>query len=228
MLVAIDGTAGSGKSATAVRVAETAGFVLMDSGLMYRAVAWVCIEHGTEILEPELVALLASVPIAVHHRGLHMYVTVDGVDITDRLRALEVTGMASRVAQFAVVRRFLFAHQRGFGRRYADTPGLVAEGRDMGTVVFPHADLKFFFDAPVEVRAERRWEQLRELGIRTALPELRASLLHRDRADRQRDLAPLRRHPNAMVINTGQLTLEQQVELILEQIQACSRQRNPR
>ena len=223
MLVAIDGTAASGKSSTAARVAEATGFVLMDSGLMYRAVAWACIKHGTEALEPALSDLLQSIRMEIGHHGSQMRVSINGEDITDHLRTTELSDLASLVAQSASVRRFTLSLQRGLGDRYGPAPGLVAEGRDMGTVVFPEADLKFFFTASVEVRARRRLKQLRELGMSASLKDLQTSLRRRDRADIQRNLAPLRRHPDAIDVDTDRITLDDQVAMVLERVRECSR-----
>ena len=222
MLVAIDGTAGSGKSSTAERVAEVTGFVQMDSGLMYRAIAWACIKHHIKVEEPAIADLLDSIQVEVGHIGSKMRMFVNGADVTDHLRETNVSEMASRVAQFAVVRNFLLVLQRGLGERCGRSPGLIAEGRDMGTVVFPDADLKFFFTASAAVRARRRFQQLKELGLDASINDLQSSLVQRDRADSEREIAPLKQHPDAVTINTDQLTLDSQVAIVLDKIRGCA------
>lgn len=218
MLIVIDGTAGAGKSSTARQVAEATGFVLMDSGLMYRGVAWACLEHGTRIEETELTRLLESLDFEVKHDGLDMRVLINGLDVTDRLRDYTVSAMASRVAKTAAVRSFLLKLQHDLGHRYRQAPGLVAEGRDMGTVVFPDADLKFYFTASVEVRARRRRQQFKEQGVQTSLRGLQKSMAQRDRADSERDLAPLKKDPGAITVNTDHITLDHQVALVLKRV----------
>ena len=222
MIVAIDGTAGSGKSSTARRVAEAAGFVYMDSGMLYRAVAWACIENGTRIHTSDLADLLRSLSIDIGHSGVDMRVIINHSDITDKLRTAKVSDMASRIAGLRLVRQFLFKLQRRLGDQFGESPGLVAEGRDIGTVVFPNADLKFFFSASLRTRARRRQMQWQESGNHEALENVEEGIKRRDHADAKRKLAPLKVAEGAIEVNTDQLTLNDQVDLVLSRIREHS------
>jgi cytidylate kinase len=199
-VVAIDGPSASGKGAVAQRVAEALGFHCLDSGALYRLVALAGPEH------PEQTAR----NMQVEFRGGRIFLS--GQDVTDKLRDEAVGVRASDVAQRPEVRRALIGRQRAFRR----PPGLVAEGRDMGTVVFPDAPLKVFLTATPEVRARRRYKQLIDKGIDANLAALSRDLAQRDARDAARAVAPLAPAPDALQLDSSDRPLEEVVGRILE------------
>ena len=198
-VVAIDGPSASGKGAVAVRVATALGFHVLESGALYRLVALA----GPE--EPETTA--ANMPVEFRDGRI----ILSGQDVTDDLRSEEIGVRASGIAQRPAVRQALLARQRAFRR----PPGLVAEGRDMGTVVFPDAALKVFLTATPEVRAQRRYKQLIDKGIDANLHALSRDLAQRDARDAARAVAPLAPAPDALQLDTSERTLDEVVGVIL-------------
>ena len=215
MIIAIDGPAASGKSSTARGVAAAAGFVFMDSGLIYRAVALGFLKTGLESTEQDAEISLRRFQVEVTCVERHMHVHIDGVDVTAELHTLQITEMASQVAALKNVRKRLFGLQRGFGDRYGANPGIVVVGRDMGTVVFPHADLKFFITASLEVRAQRRLIELHQVGETSSFESVLRAIAERDRQDSERKVAPLKKALDAVMIETDKLTLVEQIDMIL-------------
>jgi len=214
-VLTIDGPSGAGKGAVSAIVAERLGWDLLDSGAVYRAVALAAIEGG---VDPEddaaLAALCENLDLQFRSGEDGIAVFLDGNAVDERLRSEEVSVMASRVASRPPVRRALLGLQREFRR----LPGLVADGRDMGTVVFPDAAVKVFLDASVEERACRRHKQLKEKGESVKFSRLFHDLAERDRRDRERAVSPTVPAPDATVIDSTELTLEQVVERILDQV----------
>ena len=198
-VVAIDGPSASGKGAVAVRVAAALGFHVLESGALYRLVALA----GPD--EPEKTAAT----MAVGFREGRIFLSEQ--DVTDDLRREDVGVRASAVAQRPGVRQALLARQRAFRR----PPGLVAEGRDMGTVVFPDAALKVFLTATSEVRAQRRYKQLIDKGIDANLHALSRDLAQRDARDAARVVAPLAPAPDALLLDTSERSLDEVVAVIL-------------
>lgn len=215
MIVVIDGPAGSGKSSTAQRVAKSTGFVLLDSGMMYRTVALAFLQNASPCSEPAAQEILASIHLETTFDGVHMGMRLNGRDTTQLLRTPELSALASQVAAIEAVRQFLLPLQRGLASRFGRDPGFVAEGRDMGTVVFPSADLKFFLTASTEVRARRRMVELQMQGENLAFHEVLRAIVARDQQDSMRSLAPLRQASDAILINTDDLTLDEQAERVL-------------
>lgn len=215
MIIAIDGPAASGKSSTARGVAAAAGFVFMDSGLIYRAVALGFLKTGLENTEQDAEISLRRFQVEVTCVERHMHVHIDGVDVTAELHTPQITEMASQVAALKNVRKRLFGLQRGFGDRYGADPGIVVVGRDMGTVVFPHADLKFFITASLEVRAQRRLIELHQVGETSSFESVLRAIAERDRQDSERKVAPLKKALDAVMIETDNLTLADQIDMIL-------------
>ena len=207
-VIAIDGPAGSGKGTVAKGVASRLGWGLLDSGALYRVVALTAVRRGMDLSDaPALAAMATHLRIAFTDAK----VLVDGADATNAIRAPEIDAPASKVAALPAVRTALLDVQRGFRR----PPGLVADGRDMGTVVFPDAALKIFLDATPEVRAERRLRQQRERGddaIRSATLE---AMRQRDQRDRQRSVAPLVPAADAVVIDSTTLSADVVIERVL-------------
>jgi cytidylate kinase len=209
-VIAIDGPTASGKGTVAERVAERLGFHVLDSGALYRLVALLALERGVDPADGEALAALAA---SMRPRFGGGRIELDGRDVAAQLRSEAVSQMSSQVAVHAPVRAALLQAQRDFRR----APGLVADGRDMGTVVFPDAGLKIFLTAALEARAQRRYNQLIEKGISASMSALLRDLAERDERDRSRAAAPLRPAPDARVIDSSALTPEEVVEIIVAQ-----------
>ncbi len=208
-VIAIDGPSASGKGTVAARVAAALGFHYLDSGALYRLVTLAAREAGIGADDEAALAKIAA-SMGVEFRGDRAW--LDGRDVTEELRTEEVSAAASRVAARPAVRSALLARQRGFGR----APGLVADGRDMGSVVFPAADLKVFLTADVGTRAERRHKQLMEKGMYAKIEDVVEELRRRDERDRSRPVAPLKHYPDALFLDTTGITVDQAVGRILD------------
>lgn len=211
-VVTIDGPAGAGKSTTARAVAEALGFLYVDTGALYRAFALKVSERGVspddeaalEALGRETEVTLTGSPEAAH-------VFLDGVDVSGAIRTPAVSELSSRLAARPVVRRRLVEIQRAL----AGGSPVVAEGRDLGTVVFPDAEVKVFLDADLETRARRRHRELVERGLAVQLDDVRADVARRDERDRTRADSPLAVAPGAVVVDTSGLDVAAQVEEVL-------------
>jgi cytidylate kinase len=212
LIIAIDGPVGSGKSTVARRVAALLGYTYLDSGAMYRALAWKALRDGVPVDSPARLAALAQatridlVPDAAAQR-----VRVDGSDVTEQIRSAEVARAASQVAVIAGVRSVLVEQQRRAGQG----GGVVMEGRDIGTVVFPAADLKIFLDASPEVRAERRRREYAAKGQVVTPPAMLKQVRERDRRDRQRATSPLVRAEDAVLVDNTAMDAEETARLIV-------------
>ncbi len=212
LIVAIDGPVGSGKSTVARRVAELLGYAYLDSGAMYRAVAWKALRENTPLdREERLAALAAATRIDLLSTDGGYRVLVDGTDVTEQIRSAEVAQAASKVATVAGVRTVLVSEQR----RAAQRGGVVMEGRDIGTVVFPDAGLKIFLDAAVEVRAERRRLEHAQKGERLEFAEVLEEVHQRDRRDRERAVSPLVRAGDAVLVDNTAMGAEETARLIV-------------
>jgi CMP/dCMP kinase len=219
LIIAIDGPAGSGKSTVARRVAALLGYLYLDSGAMYRAVALKALERKIPLGdEAQLVALARETRIELkaptaeqEAAGLKNRVFLDGREVTEKVRTEEVAQAASRVATIAGVREVLVAEQQRAGQG----GGVVMEGRDIGTVVFPNAELKIFLDASVETRAERRWKEHQEKGENPTLLEVLQEVRERDKRDRERKVSPLVRAKDAVVIDNTAMGIEETARLIV-------------
>ena len=232
MIVAIDGPASSGKSTTARAVAEEVGLLYLDTGAMYRAVTLAFLRAGVGKEETEAGAsvverVLDGVHVGVHHHvGMHhdedgaMRVTLDGDDVTGELRAPAVTRRASDVSALPAVREKLVEEQRRIAAACeAEGGGVVLDGRDIGTVVFPEADVKIFLVADAEVRARRRRDELLEKhGEAPPLDEVLADIRRRDAQDRAREMSPLRQADDAVALDTTDRSIEEQVEFVAQRV----------
>lgn len=207
-VVAIDGPAASGKGTVAARVAATLGFAYLDSGALYRLVA---LKAALDSIPVDDVPALSIVASQLDVRFDAGEVWLDGNLVTDAIRAERISSDASRVAAHGPVRQALLARQRAFRR----SPGLVAEGRDMGTVVFPDARLKVFLTASPEVRAERRHKQLIGKGLDASIQALLQEIRERDERDSSRSAAPLKPAVDAEMLDTTSLDIEQSVDFVL-------------
>jgi len=209
-VITIDGPSGTGKGTLAVRLAERLGWHCLDSGAIYRALGLAAERRGLSLDDGDALAgLAADLPLAFAGDR----VLLGGEDLGDAIRT-EAAGMAaSRVAAHSGVRAVLL----GWQRRQARDPGLVADGRDMGTVVFPEAPLKVFLDASPEARAMRRYKQLIGKGLDANLPALVEDIRERDARDRNRPVAPLRPAPDAIVVDSTAMSIEQVFDRVLEE-----------
>jgi cytidylate kinase len=207
-VIAIDGPSASGKGTVASEVARALGFHYLDSGALYR-LATLAALRGNVDLEDERALAEATTGMRVEFRPGSTW--LDGEDVTEALRTEEVSGAASRVAARPGVRRALLERQRGFRR----PPGLVADGRDMGSVVFPDAPLKVFLTADVATRAERRHKQLMEKGMYAKIEDVVEELARRDQRDMSRPVAPLRHYPDAVFLDTTGVSIDAAVQAIL-------------
>ena len=219
LTIAIDGPAGSGKSSVARRVAEVLGYLYLDSGAMYRALALKALQRGVRLEEEERLQGLAAEthielkpPTAEQEKaGPKNRVFLDGVEVTDGIRTGEVAQAASRLATIAGVRHVLVAEQQRAGAG----GGVVMEGRDIGTVVFPSAELKIFLEACPEVRAERRWKEHQEKGDALNIFQVLEEVRERDRRDRERKVSPLIRAADAVLVDNTAMDVEETARLIV-------------
>jgi len=207
-VIAIDGPSGSGKGTIAALVAERLGWHLLDSGALYRIVAAVALARSIPLADQDALAAMAG---GLEIRFRDGTVVVDGDDLTEEIRTEPVGQAASEVAALGAVRAAILAAQRAMRR----PPGLVADGRDMGTVVFPDAELKIYLDASARVRAERRYNQLKNKGLSVNFRALLANLEERDARDKERAVSPLVPAPDALIIDSTDLGIEAVLETVL-------------
>lgn len=209
-VIAIDGPSASGKGTVAARVAKALGFHYLDSGALYRLVGYQAAQEGIACDdETRLAELTARLDIDFEDER----VLLGGIDASNAIRTEAVSAAASKVAVFPCVRAALLDVQRGFRK----APGLVADGRDMGTVVFPDAPVKVFLTASAEERARRRYKQLMEKGISASIDDLLRDIEQRDRRDSERATAPLKTAPDAFLLDTSNLSIAQAVDAVLAQ-----------
>jgi len=215
LIVAIDGPSGAGKSTLAKRVAREFGFMYLDTGAMYRALALKALRDGVDLTDEDRMAQLVPLTeIDLAERAGTLQVFLDGEEVSASIRTPEVSQMASRVSALGVVRQRMLELQRAVGRRGS----VVAEGRDIGTVVFPEADVKIYLDASVKERARRRFDELRAAGGPVSLEETRREMEERDRRDSERDLAPLRQAEDSLAIDSSSLDADAVAERVIDEI----------
>ena len=207
-VITIDGPTASGKGTVAAKVAERLSFHLLDSGALYRLTALQAMRRGLEVRDEHGIAKLAE-HLPARFVGHDVFLASENV--TQAIRAEEVGNMASKIAALPTVRQALFALQLGF----REAPGLVADGRDMGTVIFPTAKLKVFLTASVEARAQRRYKQLIDKGFSANMDGLLADLQARDERDTKRAVAPLVPAEDAHLLDTSEMTAEEAIEQVL-------------
>ncbi|KJG05638.1 cytidylate kinase [Photobacterium angustum] len=216
-VITVDGPSGAGKGTLCMLLAEKLGWNLLDSGAIYRVLALAAIHHGVDIeSEDALVPLAAHLDVQFIAEGELVKVILEGEDVSGTLRTEEVGNTASRVAALPRVREALLRRQRAF----SEQPGLVADGRDMGTVVFQGAEVKIFLDASAEERATRRMNQLQKKGLDVNFGSLLSEIQERDYRDRNRAVAPLRPADDALVLDSTELSIEQVLEKVLAYVDA--------
>ena len=215
LTIAIDGPAGAGKSTVAQKVAKHLGYVYIDTGAMYRSITWKALHEGVDFADHEAIAevarhtTIALIPPADLTGKQH--VLVDGQDVTAEIRLPEVSQRVSGVASIPAVREVLTAQQQAMGA----SGGVVMDGRDIGTVVFPTAEAKIYLTASTTERARRRWAELMSQGIHVPFDELERDILARDVADSNRAVAPLRVAEDAVMVDSDERTPDTVVEMIL-------------
>ncbi len=219
IIIAIDGFSSSGKSTMARRLAATVGYRYLDTGAMYRAVTLYALDHGLFLQDstPDTSAIIAALPsihidFAVQPDGTQ-HTLLNGKDVEAEIRRLRVSEAVSPVAAIAEVRHAMVAKQQELGR----DKGIVVDGRDIGTVVFPDAELKIYVDASAETRARRRFKEMVEKGAAVNYEEVLANVVHRDHIDSTRAESPLRRADDAIALDNSEMTLEEQDAWLLEQ-----------
>jgi len=216
LIIAIDGFSGTGKSSTAKMVAKYFKFKYLDSGAMYRSVALACINKKVNILDEQKVQYVAkSINISFDNQN---NVFLDNEIVTDEIRTMEVNNAVSQVSKYKGVRTAMVEQQR----RLSVNSGVVMDGRDIGTVVFPNADIKVFMTASPQVRAERRLKELANKGIKENLVDIKRNLLERDEKDSNRKESPLKKAEGAVEIDTSNISFDDQVSQIISLVERKS------
>lgn len=216
LIIAIDGPAGSGKSTTARLVAKRIGYTYLDTGAFYRALTLKVLDAGIALEDAaRILQLAAATQIELQPHEEKNRIWMDGREVTNMIREPRVTNAVAPIAANPEVRALMVEKQRAIGRN----GGVVMEGRDIGTVVFPQAEVKIFMQASLEARARRRQEELAAMGIARDFTTLKAEIAERDEKDTSRKHAPLLRAPDAVLLDTTQMTIEQQVDFIVHTVE---------
>ncbi len=215
LVIAIDGPAGAGKSTIAKLVAEKLGYAYIDTGAMYRSVTWKFLQTKAAFDEQLISELAERMVIEFRPEASVNRVFVDGVEVTEAIRKAEVTCNVSKVAAIGPVREAMVAQQRRMG----EAGGVLMDGRDIGTVVFPHADLKIFLTATVEERARRRYKELTEKGEIIDLATLQQEIAQRDKQDSEREISPLRQAEDALLLDSSDMTIAEVAAFIIRLVQ---------
>ena len=214
MIIAIDGPSGAGKSTLGKMLAEKLGLLYLDTGAMYRAAALAAVQRGVDLSNAEAIAnIAATANIQLHGQPDSMTIILDGKDVSTEIRTQEIAEAASVVSTISEVRRVMVEQQRKLGESSAT--GCVLEGRDIGSVVFPNADLKFFITATPEARARRRYEQDMHQGRRATYERTLAEITQRDERDVSRSDSPLTIAPDSVVIDSSDLNLDEVLDQML-------------
>lgn len=211
IIIAIDGYSSCGKSTIAKALAKYAGYTYVDTGAMYRATALYAQRASIESNNEELLAQLKDIHIGFTQTPEGQHVTLNGEDVESQIRKLEIGNLASQISTIKEVRAFLVAQQQAMG----EEKGIVMDGRDIGTVVFPKAELKLFLTASPEVRAERRFKELQAKGESPVYEEVLADVNDRDYRDTHRAESPLRQAVDAVVVDNSHMTREEQMDYII-------------
>ena len=215
LIITLDGPAGAGKSTVSKILAKKLDYIYLDTGGLYRALAYKALKLKIAIEEVySLTELCSTTEVVLKNIGGQMKVYVDGEDVEEKIRMEEVGLAASKISTFAVVREKLLNLQREAGAK----GGIVAEGRDMGSVVFPNADCKFYLDAKLEERITRRHKELLEKGVSVKYESIQKDMSARDKQDKQREIAPLKAPDGAIIIDSDNLSIEGVVEKIISYI----------
>ena len=217
LVITIDGPSGAGKSTVSRLLAERLSYIYLDTGALYRALAYKVVKEGiSSDDEGQLAELCARTKVSLEKRAGGIRVIIDGEGVTEKIRTEEIGLLASKVSGIPVVRKALFSLQREAGTE----GGIVAEGRDMGTVVFPDADCKFYLDAKVAERARRRYDELVLKGTPADYGEVEKDLIARDRQDRERSISPLKVPEDAVIIDSSRMAIADVVAKMMEVVRA--------
>ena len=215
-IVAVDGTAGSGKGSVTKVIAERLGLIAIDTGAMYRCVALECINNNIECNEIEKIKeVLEKIDIEIKREGSNQLIFLNGKDVSREIRTTEVDAVVAKFAAIKEVREKMTPIQRKMG----ENNDIIMEGRDIGTVVFPDADVKVFLDCSVEERAARRYRQNIEKGIQTTYEEVLEGIKERHRLETEREIAPLVQAPDAVYVDSTEMTIEEEVQAVIKIIQ---------
>ncbi|MFA6848933.1 MAG: (d)CMP kinase [Selenomonadaceae bacterium] len=212
LVVAIDGPAGAGKSTVAQIVAQTLGYTYIDTGAMYRAVAWKTLQQDYPVTDMLIIDVVRDIHVDLYYKDGKTKVVVDGQDVSRLIRTPEVTKIVSQVARLAPVREKMVDLQRQMAERGA----IVMDGRDIATNVLPKADVKIFLTASIEERANRRWTEMRKKGYDVDLKKLQIDIAARDKADSEREISPLVQDVDAVLLDTTGIDVNTVVEFILK------------
>ena len=215
LVIAIDGPAGSGKSTTAQLVAQKLGFVYIDTGAMYRAITFLAIRDNVLGNNDEIIKIAANSDIDLKFENGITRININGEDLTDKIRTLDVNNSVSDVSKIEEVRKILVRRQREIGSK---STSVVMEGRDIASVVFPNADVKIFLTATIDERAKRRAKEYAANGTEIPVTKIKDNLKNRDQIDSNREVSPLVKAEDAIVVDTSYVTIEEQVNIILEEV----------
>lgn len=214
-VIAIDGYSSTGKSSISKIIAQKLGLVHLDTGALYRGITYFainnCLSAEGQINLPDLFNKFNEIQLEFKPVDLELMIFLNGIDISKEIRTQEVSENVSLIARQKEVRDFLLNAQR----MMAEKGGIIMDGRDIGTVILPHADFKFFLTASIEERTKRRFLELKNLGIATDQDTVRQNLLSRDKTDSEREIAPLKKAEDAIVIDNSELTKHETIDLIL-------------
>ena len=215
-IIAIDGFASTGKSTLGKMLSKFIGLPYIDSGALFRGITFLALEKGWIVnnIIDEISIEEGLQEVKISFDPLTNSINLNNRDITDKIRSKSVSSNVSQISKLVFVRSFLLKQQRLMGDSY----GLIMDGRDIGTVVFPNADFKFFFTAKPEVRARRRWEEMKANGFSLSYNEVLKNILYRDKTDTERKVSPLKKATDAIQIDTTNLSLDQAFEILVAKI----------
>lgn len=211
LVVAIDGPAGAGKSTVAQLAAKELGYTYIDTGAMYRAVAWKVLQQGGEVTDEKILAVIPDIDVDLSYENGKTTVRVDGQDVTGEIRTPEVSHIVSQVAALGPVREKMVDLQR----KMAERGGVLMDGRDIATNVLPGADVKIYLTASIAERANRRYKELREKGLAVSLADIERDIAARDKADMEREISPLVQAEDATLLDTTGMTIPEVVARII-------------
>ena len=211
LVVAIDGPAGAGKSTVAQLAAKELNYTYIDTGAMYRAVAWKTLQQKAPVTDDLILSVVPEIDVDLQYKGGRTQVFVDGKEVTGEIRTPEINKIVSQVAKLGPVREKMVALQRKMAERGA----VLMDGRDIATNVLPNADVKIFLTASIEERAQRRYKELKEKGYDMTFEELKADIAARDKADSEREISPLVQAEDAVLLDTTGLSIDEVVAKIL-------------
>ena len=218
LIIAIDGPAGSGKSTSAKLVAQRLNYLYIDTGAMYRAVTLFALRNSLMGKSDQIIELANSLNIVLSFIDGETNITVNGEDVSKEIRSFEVNSNVSEIAAIEGVRKILVKKQQQMG----ENGGVVMEGRDINTVVFPNADVKIFVPAGIDERAERRAKEFSEKGTSVPLDKVKENLKNRDFIDSNREASPLKKTVDSIEVDTSKTTIEEQVNLILKEVKVIA------